>query len=174
MKTTWSKEKIMGINLLPTTAEPLGLYIPKKRSKTWYFNRRGKYLARTSSKALLSTPSEALKILNSPSGIFEIHNSNESALYEGKSEEISSNILSIVTIVMVGFLFVGLVLYVAYGRISCTKKLKMKIPCEKLKKKKEKHPLRVKKPNFDKISICEDLPLKTPEVKTTWNCARHS
>jgi hypothetical protein len=28
--------------------------------------------------------------------------------------------------------------------------------------------------NFEKISIGEDLPLKAPEVKTTFNCARHS
>jgi hypothetical protein len=73
VKTTWSKEKIMGINLLPSTDEPPGLYIPEKKSKTWYFNKRGKYLVRTSSKALLSTPSEALKIRNNSSGIFEIH-----------------------------------------------------------------------------------------------------
>jgi hypothetical protein len=70
VKTTWSKEKIMGINLLPSTAEPLGIYIPEKKSKTWYFNRCSKYLVRSLPKALLSTPSEALKILNSSSGIF--------------------------------------------------------------------------------------------------------
>jgi hypothetical protein len=174
VKTTWSKEKIMGINVLPTTSEPLGLYIPEKKSKTWYFNRRGKYLTRTSSETLLSTSSEVLKILNSSSGIFEMLNSNASVLYEGKSEEISSNILSIVAIVMVGLLFVGFVSYVVYMRVLFEKKLKIKFPSEKVKKKKEKHPLRAKKPNSEKISIGEDLPLKAPEVKTTWNCARHS
>ncbi len=78
VKTSWPKEKIMGINLLSSTAEPLGSYIPEKKSKTWYFSRRGKYLMRTSSKTLLSTSSEALKILNSSSGIFEMRNANES------------------------------------------------------------------------------------------------
>jgi hypothetical protein len=174
VKTTWSKEKIMGINLLPSTAKPFGMYIPEKKSKTWYFNRRGKYLMRTSPKALLSTSSEALKILNSSSGIFEMRNSNESILYEEKSEEISSNILSIVALVMVGLLFVGVVLHVVYRQISCTKKLKIKFPSGKVKKRKEKHRLRAKKPNSEKISIGEDLPLKVPEVKTTCNCARNS
>jgi predicted membrane protein len=103
-----------------------------------------------------------------------MRNSNESILFEEKSEEISSDILSIIAIVMVGLLFAGFVVHVVYRYISCTKKLKIKISSEKVKKKKEKHPLRVKKPNFEKISIGEDLPLKAPEVKTTWNCARHS
>jgi hypothetical protein len=173
VKTTWSKEKIMGINLLPSTAEPLGLYNPEKKSKTWYFNRRGKYLVRTPSKALFSTPGRALKNSTSSFGIFETQYSNESALFEDKSEEINLNILSIVAIAMVGFFFVGFSSYVVYRRISCTKKLKIKFPSEKLKTKKEKHPLRAKKPNFEKISIGEDLPLNAPEVKTTWNCARH-
>jgi hypothetical protein len=69
---------------------------------------------------------------------------------------------------MVGLLFVGFALYVVYRRVSCTKKLKIKLTNEKVKKKTEKHPLRAKKPNFEKISIGEDLPLKTPEVKTTF------
>ncbi len=174
VKTTWSKEKIMGINLLPSTAEPLVSYIPEKKFKTWYFDRRGKFLVRSSSKTLLSTSSEALKILNSSSGIFEVRNLNESVSYEEKNEKINSDILSIITIVMVGLLFVGFVSYVVYRHFSCTKKLKIKFPSEKVKKRKEKHPLRAKKPNFEKISIGEDLPLKVPEVKTTRNCARHS
>jgi preprotein translocase subunit Sss1 len=74
---------------------------------------------------------------------------------------------------MVGFLFVGFVSYVVYRHVSCTKKLKIKFHSEKVKKRKEKHPLRAKKPNSEEISIGEDLPLKAPEVKTTWNCARH-
>jgi hypothetical protein len=54
------------------------------------------------------------------------------------------------------------------------KNLKIKFPSEKLKKGKEKQPLRVKNQILEKISIGEDLPLKVPEVKTTGNCARHS
>jgi phosphate/sulfate permease len=100
--------------------------------------------------------------------------SNESVIYEEKSEETSSDILSIIAIVMVGFLFAVFVSYFVYRHVSCTKKLKIKIPSEKLKKKREKHPLRAKKPNFEKITIGQDLPLKAPEVKTTCNCARHS
>ena len=69
---------------------------------------------------------------------------------------------------MVGLFFVCFVSYVVYRHISCTKKLKIKFPSEKAKRKTEKHPLRAKKPNFEKISIGEDLPLKTPEVKTTF------
>jgi hypothetical protein len=174
VKTTWSKEKIMGIKLLPSTVKPLGLVIPAKESKTWAFNRRGKYLKRTLSETLFSTSSEALKILNSSAGFFEMHNSSESILYEEKSEEIDSDILSIIAIVMVGLLFAGFASYVVYRHVSCTKNLKIKFPSEKAKKKKEKHPLRANKPNFEKISIGEDLPLKAPEVKTTFNCARHS
>jgi hypothetical protein len=174
VKTTWSKEKIMGIKLLPSTVKLPGLVIPAKESKTWAFNRRGKYLKRTSSETLFSTSSEALKILNSSAGFFEMHNLSESILYEEKSEEIDSDILSIIAITMVGFLFAGFAIYVIYRRISCTKKLKIKFPSEKAKRKIEKHPLRTKKPNFEKISIGEDLPLKAPEVKTTFNCARHS
>ncbi len=79
-----------------------------------------------------------------------------------------SDILSIIAITMVGFLFAGSAIYVVYRRFSCTKKLKIKFPSEKAKKKTEKHPLRTKKPNFEKISIGEDLPLKIPEVKTTF------
>jgi hypothetical protein len=59
-KTTWSKEKIMGIKLLPSTAKPPGAFIPVRKSKTWNFNGRGKYLKRTSSETLFSTSSEAL------------------------------------------------------------------------------------------------------------------
>ncbi len=168
VKTTWSKEKIMGIKLLPSTVNPPGVYVPAKESKTWLFNRRGKYLKRTSSETLFSTSSEALKILNSSSGFFEMHNSSESLLYEEKSEEINSDILSIIAITMVGFLFASFAIYVAYRRFLCTKKLKIKFPSEKAKRKTEKHPLRAKKPNFEKISIGEDLPLKAPEVKTTF------
>jgi hypothetical protein len=131
-------------------------------------------LKRTSSETLFTTSSEALKILNSSAGFFEMHNSSERILYEEKSEEIDSDILSIIAITMVGLLFVGFAIYVVYRRFSCTKKLKIKIPSEKAKKKTEKHPLRAKKPNFEKISIGEDLPLKTPEVKTTFNFTRHS
>jgi hypothetical protein len=168
VKTTWSKEKIMGIRLLPSTAKPSGVYVPAKGSKTWPFNRRGKYLKRTSSETLFPTSSEALKILNSSAGFFEMHNSSESVLYEQKSDGIDSDILSISAITMVGLLFVGFAIYVVYKRISCTKNFKVKFPSEKVKKRKEKHPLRAKKPNFEKISIGEDLPLKTPEVKTTF------
>jgi hypothetical protein len=168
VKTTWSKEKIMGIKLLPSTAKPPGAYVPAKESKTWPFDRRGKYLKRTSSETLFSTSSEALKILNSSAGFFEMHNSSESILYEEKSEEIDSDILSIIAITMVGLLFASFAIYVVYRRFSCTKKLKIKFPSEKVKRKTEKHPLRAKKPNFEKISIGEDLPLKTPEVKTTF------
>ncbi len=150
------------------------MYVPAKESKTWPFNRRGKYLKRTSSETLFSTSSEALKIINSSVGFFEMGNSSESVLYEEKSEEINSDILSIIAITMVGLFFVGFAIYLVYRRVSCTKKLKIKFPSEKAKKKTEKHPLRTKKPNFEKISIGEDLPLKTLEVKTTFNCARHS
>jgi hypothetical protein len=174
VKTTWSKEKIMGIKLLPSTVKSPGVYVPAKESKTWPFTRRGKYLKRTTSEALLSTSSEALKILNSSSGFFEMHNSSEAILFEEKNEEIASDILSIIAITMVGFLFAGFAVYVVYRRFSCTKKLKIKLPSEKAKKKTAKHPLRTKKPNFEKISIGEDLPLKTPEVKTTFNFTRHS
>jgi hypothetical protein len=174
VKTTWSKEKIMGIKLLSSTAKPIGSFIPAKKSKTWHFNGRGKYLKRTSSETLFSTSSEALTILNSSSGIFEMRNSNESISYEEKIEEIDSDILSIIAITMVGLLFVGLALHVVYRYVSCTKKLKIKIPSEKVVKKTERHPLRTKKPNSEKISIGEDLPLTAPEVKTTCNCARHS
>jgi hypothetical protein len=168
VKTTWSKEKIMGIKLLPSTVKPPVVYDPVKESKTWPFNRRGKYLKRTSSETLFSTSSEALKILNSSFGFFETHNSSESILYEEKSEEIDSDILSIIAITMVGLLIAGFAIYVVYRRFSCSKKSKIKFPSEKAKKKTEKHPLRAKKPNFEKISIGEDLPLKTPEVKTTF------
>jgi hypothetical protein len=174
VKTTWSKEKIMGIKLLPSTVKLPGVYIPAKESKTWPFNRRGKYLKRTSSETLFLTSSEALKILNSSAGFFEMRNSSESVLYEEKSEEINSDILSIIAIVMVGLLFTGFASYVVYRHISCTKKLKIKFPSEKAKKKTERHPLRTKKPNSEKISISKDLPLQAPEVKTTFNCARHS
>ncbi len=97
-----------------------------------------------------------------------MQNSSESVLYEEKSEEIDSDILSIIAITMVGLLFAGFAIYVVYRRFSCTKKSKIKFPSEKAKKKTEKHPLRAKKPNFEKISLGEDLPLKTPEVKTTF------
>ncbi len=97
-----------------------------------------------------------------------MHNSSETVLFEEKSEEIDSDILSIIAITMVGLLFAGFAIYVIYRRFSCTKKLKIKLPSEKAKKKTEKHPLRTKKPNSEKISIGEDLPLKTPEVKTTY------
>jgi hypothetical protein len=103
-----------------------------------------------------------------------MRNSSGIVLYEEKSEEINSDILSIVAITMVSLLFVGFAIYVVYRRISCKKKLKIKFPSEKAKRKTEKHPLRIKKPNSEKISIGEDLPLKAPEVKTTFNCARHS
>jgi hypothetical protein len=52
--------------------------------------------------------------------------------------------------------------------------LKIKFPSEKAKKKTERHPLRTEKPNPEKISIGEDLPLQAPEVRTTFNCTRHS
>ncbi len=168
MKTTWSKEKIMGIKLLPSTAKPPGVYVPAKESKTWPFNRRGKYLKRTTSETLFSTSSEALKILNSSARFFEMHNSSETILFEEKSEEIDSDILSIIAITMVGLFFAGFAIYVVYRRISCTKNLKIKFPSEKVKRKTENHPLRAKKSNFEKISIGEDLPLKAPEVKTTF------
>ncbi len=97
-----------------------------------------------------------------------MHNSSESILYGEKSEEIDSDILSIIAITMVGLLSATFVIYVIYRRFSCPKKLKIKFPSEKAKKKTKKHPLRAKKPNFEKISIGEDLPLKAPEVKTTF------
>jgi hypothetical protein len=168
VKTTWSKEKIMGIKLLPSTVRLPVVYVPAKESKTWPLNRRGKYLKRTTSEALFSTSSEALKILNSSLGFFEMKNSSGSVLYEERSEEIDSDILSIIAITMVGLLFAGFAIYVVYRRFSCTKKSKIRFPSEKAKRKTEKHPLRAKKPNFEKISIGEDLPLKTPEVKTTF------
>jgi hypothetical protein len=158
----------MGIKILPSTVMSPGVHVPAKESKTWLFNRRGKYLKRTSTETLFSTSSEALKNLNSSSGFFEMQNSSESILYEEKSEEIDSDILSIIAIAMVGLLFAGIAIHVVYRRFSCTKKLKIKFPNEKAKKKTEKHPLRAKKPNFEKISIGEDLPLRTPEVKTTF------
>ncbi len=156
------------MKLLPSTVKSPGVYAPVKESKTWPFNRRGKYLKRTLSETLFSTSSEALKILNSSAGFFEMRNSSGSMLYEEKSEEIDSDILSIIAITMVGLLFAAFVIYVVYRRFSCTKKLKIKFPSEKAKKKTEKHPLRAKKPNLKKISIGEDLPLKAPEVKTTF------
>ncbi len=158
----------MGKKFLPSTVMPSGVHVPARESKTWPFNGRGKYLKRTTSKALFSTSSGVLKILNSTFGFFEMRNSSESILYEGKSEEIDSDILSIIAITMVGLLFAGFAMYVVYRRISCTKKSKIKFSSEKAKKKTEKHPLRAKKPNFEKISIGEDLPLKAPEVKTTF------
>jgi hypothetical protein len=97
-----------------------------------------------------------------------MRNSSESTLYEEKSEEIDSDILSIIAIAMVGLLFAGFAIYVVYRHFSCTKKLKIKFPSENAKKRTEKHPFRAKKPNFEKISIGEDLPLKAPEVKTTF------
>ncbi len=158
----------MGIELFPSTVKPPRVYVPAKESKTWPFTRRGKYLKRTTSEALISTSSEALKILNSSLGFFGMHNSSETVLFEEKSEEIDSDILSIIAITMVGLLFAGFAIYVIYRRFSCMKKLKIKLPSEKAKSKTAKHPLRTKKPNSEKISIGEDLPLKTPEVKTTF------
>jgi hypothetical protein len=55
VKTTWAKEKIMGVDLLPTTLIPPRPHVLEKKSKSRNYIRRGKYLARTSSKALHST-----------------------------------------------------------------------------------------------------------------------
>ena len=179
IRTTWPKEKIIGgQNIVESSSTTPKVFSTRRFSPLNQLNQfsRRRFVVRTTKNIEETSTKGFWRALKKSTQLPEFISSkiNEVVAEKSLENENPYKEIAIIFIIMFVGTFAGIVVFACFNYFSRFKNLKIKLCGDKKKKSKVNFELRKRNCDVEIISIGEDIPLNSPEVKTTFvNVARH-